>query len=182
MRVCISGSPGTGKTEIASRLSKITGFMLVEVKKMKIRHGYDAGRKAKIINPAVLEKAAAKIHGKEGNIILEGIPSHATKCDVCIVLRCSPDILAMRMKKRGWGRMKINENVQAEILDATTIEAIGVNKRVYEIDTSKTSIEKAANIAMRIINEPAKMKKYSAGRIDWTRKFAKMLIYRAKEK
>ena len=176
MIVTISGSPGTGKTLMARYLSKTTGFSLVEVKKLKIRHGYDRKRKSRIINPSVLKKKIREMAGSCGNLIVEGIPSHSAKSDIVIILRCRPDILRRRLRKRKWPEKKIIENVQAEILDAITIDALEENRNVYEIDTSGIPATKAAAIAMKIIEKPRARKRYMAGKIDWTGRYGRMLL------
>ena len=63
--------------------------------------------------------------------------------------------------------------MEAEILDEITIEALEANRNVYEIDTSSLRTERAASIAERILD--GKGKKYKAGHVDWTRKYARML-------
>ncbi len=169
--IAISGSPGTGKTAVAELLAKKIGARIVEVKKLKIRHGYDKERKSKVIDPIILERYVRKI--KENTVIVEGIPAHAIHNRIAIILRCRPDIMARRLKKRGWPERKIKENVEAEILDEITIEALEANRNVYEIDTSRISPAKVVLIAQNILN--GKGQKYKAGHVDWTRKYARIL-------
>jgi adenylate kinase len=71
-----------------------------------------------------------------------------------IIFRTNPRILQNRLKRKGWKKSKIDENVKAEILDAATIEALELHGRskVFEIDTSKLGPEKTSDIIEKILN------------------------------
>ena len=64
-----------------------------------------------------------------------------------VILRCRPDILARRLRERGYGEEKVQENAEAEALDAILIEALEVHpeEHIIVIDTTEESLEKTAD-------------------------------------
>lgn len=179
MIIAISGVPGTGKSIIAKSLAKEMNANLISIKKLlsEIPHKYDRKRRTKIIDTKDLQKAVNKKIIKGTNVI-EGHLSHLLKSDIVIILRCNPKELNKRLKKRGWSELKIRENVQAEILDEITIEALEKHrkKKVFEIDTSRKKVD-AIGIIKKILNKYPTHKRYLAGRIDWSEKYKKELIW-----
>ena len=57
--------------------------------------------------------------------------------DLCIVAKCGLKELNKRLRKRGYGKSKIGENVQCEIFDVCLNEAKGNKHRIIVIDTTK---------------------------------------------
>ena len=180
MIISISGTPGTGKTDVAKIIAKDIGANLITIKnvikKEKVPYNHDKERKTRIIDIKDLKKAVEKNIDNSKTNIIEGHLSHLIKSDIVVILRCNPKILEKRLKKRKWAKKKINENVLAEILDATTIEALEVNSRknVFEIDTSRISADRTAKIALKIINRDAE--KYLSGKIDWAEKYLRKKV------
>jgi adenylate kinase len=82
------------------------------------------------------------------------------------VLRCHPIELEKRLRKRGWSKGKILENILSEILDSCLIEALDWygRRKVCEIDVTKLSTRKAIDSAMKILK--GNMRK-DVGKIDW---------------
>lgn len=167
--VCISGTPGTGKTAVARILSVMLGYKLIDVNGFAGEHGLiigtDARRKSKIVDIKKLKKETARL---KGNIIIEGHLSHFAKCDICVVLRTNPEELKGRLKKKGWSGEKIAENVEAEILDVCLKEAVDEHgiKKVFEVDTSG---KKPENVALEIkgLLEGKKRGNHKPGKVDW---------------
>lgn len=182
MIIAISGTPGTGKTTVSRVLAgKIKGnFIRIRDIIHEIPHKKDRKRDTFIVDVKDLQKLVNRKLVKGTNIV-EGHLAHLLDADIAIVLRCNPQILKIRLKRKGWKAAKVSENVKAEILDAITIEAIEMHRtrRVFEIDTSKLKPEQTARIAENILNNFAGkkyLKQYTAGKIDWTEKYEKMLI------
>ncbi|MBI4018958.1 MAG: adenylate kinase family protein [Candidatus Aenigmarchaeota archaeon] len=176
MIIAIAGTPGTGKTQVAKALSIITGFKIISTKSAALHgavSGRDAMRKAMIVDPTKLQKAVNKMI--KGDSIIEGMLSHLLKADIIVVLRCNPTEIQKRLKSRKWSARKIRENVQAEILDTITIEALGKRRKVVEIDTSKKSGKEAALIIKNMISGKIG-KKYNPGSINWTKKYGNYLL------
>ena len=158
--VAISGTPGTGKTTIAKVVKeklKLKGhdFNLISVNDLAKREnlilGFDEKRKCEIVDVESLMKINI---GSFKPCILEGHLSHFLKADVVFVLRCDPAVLKERLKKKGWSKEKILENLEAEITDVILNEAIEIHrKNVFEVRTDKFEAEAIGEALAKMIAE-----------------------------
>ncbi len=89
--------------------------------------------------------------------------------DIYIILRCNPMTLIKRLKKRGYDKKKIYDNVMFEALDGTTIEARDLGLKYLEIDNSKNP-NKTVDKIINFINK----KKIESGKIDYSRYILKI--------
>ncbi|MCU0630939.1 MAG: AAA family ATPase, partial [Methanoregulaceae archaeon] len=73
---------------------------------------------------------------------VEGHLAHLLPCDRVILLRCRPDILKLRLSKRGYPEEKIRENAEAEALDVILVETLEIHpeENIIEIDTTSAGI------------------------------------------
>ena len=188
MIISLSGTPGTGKTVVARELAKNADANLISigelVNKKKIPYKIDKKRKTKSIDIRDLQKSVKKRIVKNTINIIEGHLSHLLKTDRVIILRMNPMELKKRLIKRKWSRAKVEENVQAEILDEITIEALQKHgrRKVFEIDV--TSLKKGKITDMltnmcktKILNKYLK-KRYVVGKVDWSEKYKNELKVR----
>ncbi len=179
MIISISGTPGTGKTKVAKILARKLKANLITVpyliRKKHLRYGYDRKRKTKIINEKDFERAVKKDLTKGANIV-ESHLAHLVKAGFVFILRTNPLVLEKRLKKRKWQKEKIRENIEAEMLDEITIEALKKNKKVYEIDTSKISDAKTVGIIIKILNNYHYGKRYLPGKIRWLERYGKKFL------
>lgn len=154
--ICISGTPATGKTSVARALAKKLGWKLIELNKLaqekNLYCGYDRKRKTKIVDIGLLKNEIKKI--KQKNLILESHYSHEFDCDFVIVLRTNPGELRKRMKSKKWEREKIEENIEAEIMEICKTEALDLGRKVIEIDTTGRNPGELAKEIIRKINHP----------------------------
>jgi adenylate kinase len=104
-------------------------------------------------------------------IFLDGHLSHLLPSDIVIVLRCEPNKLRERLRKKRYSKEKIEENVEAEILDVILIEAVELHKKVFEIDTTNLNADEICNDIVSIIR--GHTKRYNVGRIDWSKEILK---------
>jgi len=169
--IAISGVPGVGKSRVSLILARQLGADLVSltelVKTGRIKSAWDSERKTMVLEVKDVQRAVDKtMRQKRGQYVIEGLLAHLLKADIVFILRCDPTVLRRRLLGRKWPKRKIEENVQAELLDAITVEAAG-KKNVYEIDTThKTARQTAATIA-RILGSVAYGKKFRPGKISW---------------
>lgn len=175
MKISISGTPCTGKTEVSKLLSKRLKYKLIQVnelaEKLNAFMGYDKKRECKILDMKKLEREINKI---KGNVIIEGHTSHLFLVDIVIVLRCNPKILKKRLEKRyPKNPMKVKENLEAEILGVITSEAIMSNGKVYEIETTDKKPEGVVDNISEILK--GNISKFKVGKIDWLEKYIDMI-------
>jgi len=176
MKISISGTPCSGKTEVAKSLSKKLKYKLIQInelaEKLNAFTGYDKKRECKILDMDKLEKEINKI---KGDVIIEGHTSHLFSVDVVTILRCNPEVLKKRLEKRYPSNpSKAQENIEAEILGVITSEAVMNNKKVYEIDTSDKSVEESVNDVLNILE--GKTKEFKIGKIDWLEKYSDLIM------
>ena len=176
MLVAITGTPGTGKSFV-SEVLRDKSYNIVDLNKVSVESnfliGVDEERDTKIIDTDKLDKFVKENYKKEDIVFFEGHLSHLLKCiDKVIILRCHPEILKQRLAKKGWSKNKINENVEAELLDVILCEAVEIHsaKNIFEIDTTAKSRESVVSSIIEIVQNKFKhMKKYNIGSVDWSK-------------
>ena len=150
--IIITGTPGTGKTSIAKKLCNKFNYKYIDVnniiKKYKISKGYDKKCKTKIVDIQKLNKALISeikkikknITKKVNGVIIDSHLSHYLPykyADLCIVTKCNLKALKIRLKKRGYSKNKIRENLDAEIFDICYMEALENGHNILVMNTDK---------------------------------------------
>jgi len=173
MMIAITGTPGTGKTYLAGEL-RSRGYEVLDINEYVKANGLleekDESRDTYCVDVDSLDRSLEAYRAK-GLIMIEGHYSHCVECDLAIVLRCAPDILAERLKVRGYSQNKIKENVQAELLDVILCEASELDVPVFELDSSGDSVSGLADKTEYIIK--GNTDKYRPGNDDWTEELEK---------
>lgn len=169
----LSGTPGTGKSAIASLLAG-EGWTVVELNDLARSSGSVVGRDEErgtdevdvdLLHRAVVEHLR---RGPTGRVLLVGHLAHLMPCDLVVVLRTSPSVLKARLEARGWAPSKVAENVEAEAVGVVLVEAMELDDPVpvYEVDTSKDPPgETARLVAATLEGSAAGME---AGWVDWS--------------
>ena len=150
--ICVSGTPGTGKTTLAKFLSKKKDYTLIDVnqiiKQNKLNNKYDKKRKCNIIDIKKLNKTLIKLIKQnkkdKKNIIIDSHLSHYLPkkyVDLCIITKTELKILEKRLKKRKYSKAKIRENLDSEIFDVCLNEAKEFKHNIRVIDTSKKKLK-----------------------------------------
>ncbi len=139
----ITGTPGTGKSSIAGVLRE-QGFRVLHLSETTGNYviGRDPLRDTQVIDE---ERWAAEFVPFDG--VVEGHLAHLLPCDLVAVLRCRPDVLGKRLRRRGYGDEKVRENALAEALDVVLIETLEIfsPEQVYELDTTDMSIQECSD-------------------------------------
>ena len=176
--ILITGTPGVGKSILASKLSKkldcqqVDISTLVRTKELYTR--VDKKRRTLVADERRLTSAVSKIIHENKNRCLV-ISTHflggylpTRQVKYCFVLRLHPEKLRERLALRRWSPSKIRENVEAELIGVCQFEAVALlgRKRVHEIDTTG----KSSNRVLREVSNLVDGKKKdigNAGVVDW---------------
>ncbi|MDR0778795.1 MAG: adenylate kinase family protein [Methanomassiliicoccaceae archaeon] len=168
MIIALTGTPGTGKTAIASCLRE-KGEHVIDLNRYIDENGlkerFDKKRDTYNVDPDRLNRSLKDSVPKDTNIFLDGHLSHFLDCDIIIVVRCNPSVLHERLRKRNYASSKIIENVQAEALDVILCESAETNAHVFEIDNTSCTAEQATLMVTDIIN--GNSEKYKPGSVNW---------------
>jgi len=144
--IAVSGSVGSGKTTVAKKLAEkynlfyfdINGF----IKSHKFYDYYDKKRKTCVVDTEILIPILIKAVKdlKKIKIIFDGHFSHYIPkkyIKLCIICKCDLKVLKKRLEKRKYSKMKIRENLDAEIFDVVLNEAREIKHKIKIIDTTK---------------------------------------------
>ncbi|MEE8358857.1 MAG: adenylate kinase family protein [Candidatus Hydrothermarchaeales archaeon] len=169
MIILITGTPGTGKSSTVRSLSKKINKELISINDLEgIYTGVDEERGSNIVDMKLLQDKLQDMI--KGDTIIEGHLSHLLPFgDIVIVLRTHPEELRGRLKERGFGKDKIQENLEAEALDVCLIEALENHREVYEINTTEKSPEETATAITKILG--GKTDEFRPGKFDWSEEF-----------
>jgi len=171
MRIVITGTPGTGKTKTALGLSKKLGYALIALKKIvKEERLLDTGKTVDVKKLSMKVRERVK---RKKDFVLEGhlACEFSIPCDYIIVLRTHPDALRKRMKKRRYGKKKIEENLLAEMLDYCYQKAQkNYRKSPVEIETTKRKPAETIKEIIGVIRKRRKMDK-----VDFTKELKEHL-------
>jgi adenylate kinase len=130
----ITGTPGTGKSQIGDELGR-RGHTVVHLTDTIRSYiiGDDEQRDAEIFDD---ERWAAEFVPVDG--FVESHFAHLLPCDRIVVLRCRPDELKQRLELRDYSAGKIQENADAEALDDCLIETVDLHdaENIFELDTT----------------------------------------------
>lgn len=157
------GTPGAGKSTIARTVATKLNFEMLEindlVRERSFFIGYDVFRDSLIIDELLICNYLIPVLEENHQICLCGpildLPSRLF--EMIFVLRCNPGILRTRLSVRGYNTEKIEENVEAEIMDIVAEETrtiYGDRLPIYEIDTSDCPSSQAADLVIRKLESP----------------------------
>jgi len=166
MKIALTGTPGTGKTTIGKILRERYGVEVVDLNEVIRVHQYYAGWDENR-DCLIVDLEALRAHPFSEDVVLEGHLSHNLLVDRVVVLRTNPVALRRRLHKKAFAEKKINENVEAEILDVILAEAVKWHgNNVYEVDSTGT-VSESAQVVWGI-TQGHSLERFVAGQCDWT--------------
>ncbi len=163
MTIYFVGTPGTGKSTIARTVATKLNFEMLEindlVKERSFFIGYDVFRDSLIIDEPLICNYLIPILEANSQVCLCGpiLELPPRLFEMIFILRCNPGILRTRLSVRGYDAEKVEENVEAEIMEIVAEEArtiYGDSIPICEIDTSDYSFSQAADTAIRKLESP----------------------------
>jgi len=173
--IVVSGTPGTGKTRFGRLLARKLGVNSINMTEFARQHNliksYDRTRRTYVVDERRLQRELEKyLTSLKERVVVDGhysgslVPTRVI--DVVFVLRCSPEILRKRLRRRGYPEAKIGENIEAEVLDICLSEAVATHglEKVAEIDMSARRVEDCVEEALLIL---AKKRPRQIGKCDW---------------
>lgn len=187
--IAISGTPGVGKTVTGILLAEKLGFEILELSQLVERENlysyHDEERATLVADMEALKKLLSKVLSNAERTYLvighfaEIVPIEFLK--FLVILRCHPQILSDRLKKREWAHAKILENVQAEILGECTSQALCTHpiEKIFEIDVSKHTKEEVVDCIERILSGYGK--EFQPGKISWLQTLNAQILHRIME-
>ena len=162
--IVFTGTPGTGKTTISKSLAKEIHADYLSLTRFVTAKGLysaiDRQRRTKIVDIERTRKSLRNLTPKGKMVIVDthvadSIPRERTRR--VIVLRCHPNVLESRLRKKGWSGNKVRENILAEMLDACYMVAVSYygTKKVRQLDTSSRGLEKCVSLAKKLLQDQA---------------------------
>ncbi|MFB6166721.1 MAG: adenylate kinase family protein [Candidatus Nanohaloarchaea archaeon] len=170
MIVAVTGTPGTGKTSVAEELAELLSCEYVDVNSCSERSDVEVERDEERGAEAVdVDSLVDALEDEvEDDAVLDGHLSHHFPADLTVVLRCEPGELRARLEEKGWSEEKIEENVEAEVLDLILQEAVSERERVAEIDTTGKEPREVAKRVKRLVDMGEVPDENLPGQVDWT--------------
>lgn len=162
----VTGTPGTGKTVLARKLSLLLNYTYFDVNSfIKTAHlyaSYDRKRGSYVVDERELASELVKVRekaSKEGQkgVIFDSHMAHflpSKYADLCLVARCSLPELKKRLTRRGYSAAKVKENLEAEIFEVCLAEAREAGHKVLEFDTtsaSEAAVKRLANKVRKLV-------------------------------
>ncbi len=142
----VTGTPGTGKTIIATAIAMQTNAVYIDVnqviKKEKLATSFDKKRNAKVVDIKKLNKVLIEVikeaKRKQTPLVIDSHLSHYLPkkyVDLCIVTKTNLKKLKKRLQKRNYSKAKVRENMDCEIFDVCLMEAKEAGHRVKVVET-----------------------------------------------
>lgn len=130
MRVALSGTPGTGKTSVATVLMN-QGYTVVQLHTLAQENhciaGVDKKRNSQLIDMEKLDKAIQKNYTTDALVFFDGHIAHLlTTMDKVILLRCHPKELEKRLQKKNGTRKKSGKTLMRKPLMSSFVKRLNV--------------------------------------------------------
>ena len=162
-RIALTGTPGTGKSTVASLLPR--RWRVSEVRDLAVTLGAgDRRGHLVVVDLPRLRRRLARSH-PAGIEVLVGHLARLLPVEGVSVLRCHPRALGRRLSRARRASQKTRRaNVIAEASDLVLLEALDRHIPVWEVDTTRRSPRAVAQVVVRLTRrwQPSRF-----GRVDW---------------
>jgi len=173
--VLITGVPGVGKTIVSEILARELRGTHIELSKLAFEENLveekDVERDTVVIDQETMKRRlAALIAGSNRPLIIDGHYASdlvdPETADYVFVLRRSPWTLKVVLESRGYGREKVRENVEAELLGVVLEDALRsqLHEKICEVDTTE---RETGDVVQEILDVLKGRKESRFGEIDW---------------
>jgi adenylate kinase len=164
MRIAITGSPGTGKTSVAMALGKKLKYSVMNEKQFALDKGigkWDEKEDELAIPLKKIEKELNKLLKKRKNLVLEGhlLCEIKLSVDFIVLIKVDPELLDLRLRKKGYREEKIQDNVFCEGIEYCKKHAYRnyKKKKIVEVGSQKTIKETMEYIIMGLKEKGAEL-------------------------
>lgn len=149
MIICVTGTPGAGKTTLSKELALKLNYVYLDantiIKKYDLEDGFDKKMDSYIVDVEKLESAVLKeiitikSDTEQTNFIIDSHMSHHfsnKNINLCIVCTCELKELKKRLESRHYKETKIKDNLDVEIFETCFIEAQENNHNILKSDNN----------------------------------------------
>ena len=166
--IALTGSPGTGKSTLASRLQK-EGLTIITLE--EAAESVDALSQFEELREVEISKLAEWKWEGDSHCVIDGHLSHHCPIDAVIVLRCNPIELRNRLEQRTDYRPdKIESNVEWELISGVWADLIALHPHanVIEIDTTEHGVSMDSVLDFILNDTPSpSVEEFISDSIDW---------------
>ena len=160
--IILTGTPGTGKSAIADLL-EAKGYSAVNVgnliKDEELFDSYDKIRDSFVIDDNKLNAVLTLLINKNSSPLPLVLDGHVVRLpplmvSKCIVFRCSIHNLRKRLVVRGYSESKIDENIEAEIMEVILTYMMQLyGKDLVRVVSTDVSIEKTFEEVLSFLSD-----------------------------
>ena len=166
--IALTGSPGTGKSTLASRLQK-EGLTIITLE--EAAESVDALSQFEELREVEISKLAEWKWEGDSHCVIDGHLSHHCPIDAVIVLRCNPYELRNRLEQRmGYEPDKIESNVEWELISGVwaDLSAVHPHANVMELDTTEQDVSVESVLDFILNDKPStSVEEFISDSIDW---------------
>lgn len=162
MRLVVTGTPGVGKTTIATLLAQKLGLSRINETAFAQKQGIgrtDRKTNERVVPLGRLTKALNQWLQQHANAVVEGhlvCECRLRPIDWVIVVRLNPERLEFRLRERHYSEVKIQDNVMCEGIDYC-LKHTKRNyplKKIVEIQNDKSLKQTIARIVKMVEAKP----------------------------
>lgn len=180
--VLVTGTPCVGKTSAARLLTAKLNALYINLTDLAFQNNLikekDEKRNTSVIDESAMRKTLRNLINKTDSkeIVVDGhyaasvVP--AELATYIFVLRRDPTELRELMKKQGFSEAKQTENLAAEILDVSLVDALNAQTTAKTCELNVTG-KTPKEIANKILQTMADPKECCIGIVDWLGKLEK---------